>query len=503
MTRPPAPRLHLRATGDGVQVHGAASARLGPGTGDGTAKQWALSARWTWDGHRLTVVNDPYGMVPLFYWATPDRIAVAPRAEELLALGAPGDLDEDALAVFLRMGFFVGTDTPFAAVRALPPDARLEWTPGSLRLTSGHTLPARRPIGRTQAVDECVELFRQAVARRLPGADHILPLRGDRASRHLLLELIRQQAGPRLAVTTSEFVEHDADARIARHVAEATGTPHRIVARPRSQLRAELVANRAQQWCTTEGAWLLPLGRFLDGRTAVVYDGLGAAGLSPGPFLNVASDTQLPPAAADDAHALARRLITSGRRDRYLPAMLDDTALARLSVERATSRLAAELRQHTEAAVPLLSFYFWNRTRRAVAAHTCTLLARGGRLPVHTPFLDRDLFALLASLPPQVVLDGDFHTEVLRRAYPRHAHLPFADEPTPHGPRFAWGRIGYLADALGHVARHAPHWWRSCDGLLPRLLSRHGDGSGSRAVNRLLPFAVYLLQLEDLVREFA
>ncbi|MFC5144779.1 asparagine synthetase B family protein [Streptomyces aureoversilis] len=497
---PPGPYVHLRAAADGVRVHGMRSACLGGGGRDGAGARGEPFARWEWDGGCLTVGNDRYGMFPLYYWAGPGRIAVSPRIGDLLALGAPADLDHDALAVFLRMGFFVGEDTPFASVRALPPDARLRWSPGSFRLTSGQVVPSRRETGRARAVDDCVELFRQAIGRRMPDGEYVLPLRGGRDSRHILLELARRGARPRLAVTTAEFVEHDADARIARHVAEATGTPHRIVPRPRSQLRAELVANRAQQMCTTEGAWLLPVSRSLDGRTPLTYDGLGAAALSHSPFLNLAREQ---PATGGDALALARWLLMSGRRDRFLPALLDEEGMARFSARRAADRLATELRRHTEAAFPLMSFYFWNRTRRAVAAHTCTLLGRGGRLPVRTPFLDHDLFDLLASLPPEVLIDGGFHTEVIRRAYPRHAHLPYADEPTPHGPRFVWGRVRYLTDTLAHVARHDRHWWHGCGGLLPRLLSRHGEGSGTRAVNRLLPFAVYLLQLDDLSRTSA
>src|SRR4051812_30031815 len=91
--------VHVRAGAAGCEVTGARSARLGL---SGT-----MAAEWHWDGVRLTVRNDRYGMLPLFYWATRDEVVVSPRIRDLLSAGAPADLDHDALAVFLRMGFFV------------------------------------------------------------------------------------------------------------------------------------------------------------------------------------------------------------------------------------------------------------------------------------------------------------------------------------------------------------------------------------------------------------
>jgi hypothetical protein len=48
------------------------------------------------------------GFQPLFYAADADRIAVATSTLRLLKLGAPTDLDEAALAVFLRLSHFLG-----------------------------------------------------------------------------------------------------------------------------------------------------------------------------------------------------------------------------------------------------------------------------------------------------------------------------------------------------------------------------------------------------------
>lgn len=112
-----------------------------------------------------------YGFFPLFEWRTADTRVVCTDIAALLKRGAPADIDLDAMAVFLRVGFFVGADTPFRAIRAvLPPE-----------------LPrVRLEISGAAAVEGFIELFKSAIARRLPSAPYELPLSGGRDSRHIL-----------------------------------------------------------------------------------------------------------------------------------------------------------------------------------------------------------------------------------------------------------------------------------------------------------------------------
>ena len=127
-----------------------------------------IYAGWHWDGEQLRIETDRYGIYPLFAWTTRNTCVIASDLEALLALGAPRALDYDALSVFLRVGFFVGADTPFAAVRAVPPRAVLEWTGEGPRLVARRPPVMRHVLTRDEAIDGFVETFRTAIARRLP-----------------------------------------------------------------------------------------------------------------------------------------------------------------------------------------------------------------------------------------------------------------------------------------------------------------------------------------------
>src|SRR3954465_4455781 len=126
------PFIVVERTPAGCTVAGAAAARIAqPWPRDASASD--VFAEWRWDGAALTVCNDRWGFQPIFYFASKDRIAVSTSVHALLRLGAPVDLDDAALAVFLRLSHFLGADTPFQAVRALPRGAFWMWRPGGGR----------------------------------------------------------------------------------------------------------------------------------------------------------------------------------------------------------------------------------------------------------------------------------------------------------------------------------------------------------------------------------
>ena len=144
-----APFVHVRRVGSQVICTGMPDARLGhrialPDGSDGG--NWA---EWHWDGDRLLVANDRFRGYPLFYAADADGVAVSPSIDALLALGIDRRLDLDAIAAFLTLGYYLGTDTPFAAIRLLPAGVGFAWAPGKLTIeASSPPTPRPEPLSR-------------------------------------------------------------------------------------------------------------------------------------------------------------------------------------------------------------------------------------------------------------------------------------------------------------------------------------------------------------------
>src|SRR3546814_20424277 len=91
--------------------------------------------------------------------------------------------------------------TPFAAIRAVPPDADLRWTAGRLDIARRTREIKRRSISREAAIDEYIAIFRAAMERIRPAAqDYIPPLSGGRDLRHLFLAPVSMGPPPRMAL---------------------------------------------------------------------------------------------------------------------------------------------------------------------------------------------------------------------------------------------------------------------------------------------------------------
>jgi hypothetical protein len=467
-----------------------------------SARPDGIYASWWWDGRRLTVVNDRYGVAPLFYWHDGTQCCVSPSILSLIERGAPTAIDDDALATFLRLGFFLDDDTPFAAIRAVPPGATLTWEDGAISLAaSGLPIAARQAITRDEAIDGFIALCRDAIRRRPADPERtFMPLSGGRDSRHILFEVVAAGGRPHCITVPRLPPRPGEDERIAPLVASAAGVPHTLLTQNRHVVGAEIEKNWATHLCADEHAWYMPIVDAIGGHAAVMYDGLGGALSVPSRFHTVETMRLL---EADRIEELAERLLRANSRidEKCLSRLLRSEVNARLSWERAHARFTRELSRHVGQPDPLKSFNFWNRIRRELALTPYGLMKQ---VPtVYAPYLDHALYDFLMGLTPTVVSpnlvpsDKTFHTDVINRAFPEHAHVPFENKQAPKIDASAHYARN-VADAATYLLRHQRHG----GGLMNRgfVVSRALAALVSRSVRVARPWlaelGVYLMQLD-------
>jgi asparagine synthase (glutamine-hydrolysing) len=483
------PYFIVRRRGDAVETSGTPHCVLGrkvePGQG--------VFAEWHWDGARLTVQNDRYGFYPLFYYQSDEGVALSPSLVKLLELGTPTELDDAGLAVFLRLGFFIGEDTPFKFIRALPPGATIEWSEGQFKLLAqGLFLLKAQQLSRREAVEAYAALFKAAIQRDpAPTMRFALPLSGGRDSRHILLELCESGFRPDACLTLRHLPPRsNQDSKVAAELCAALGLQHIVLDQPPSRLKTELMKNLLTHFCADEHAWYLALADHLSGRWDVVYDGIGGDVLSAGLFLD---ERRLDLFEHRDFTRLADVVLND---EGYLPLLLPAPALQRFNRELAINHLIAELTRHAAAPNPEGSFYFWNRTRREIALVPFSIL--GQVAVVLTPYLDGELYDFLASLPARLMLDKQLHTETIRYAYPRYAGIPFeVKEGAPvldykHFRQFGTEMVRYALVGRGRRLVRRSF-------LVPRVVRGLFDKSYSQSVAWFGPLVVYLLQLDNLI----
>jgi asparagine synthetase B (glutamine-hydrolysing) len=485
-----APYFYIRPDGAEFKTAGLSACQQGHKLESGSyVRPDGIFVEWSWDGQSLYLQNDRYGFYPVYYFSKPGgELAISTSIPKLVELGAPVDLDEAALAVFLRVGFFLGDDTPFKSIRAVPPSAQFTWAKGELRVSGQWPQVKANSINRTDAIDGYVSLFREAIKRRLPPSDDFaLPLSGGRDSRHILFELCLAGHRPRFCLTSvKDNPGSFEDVNIARQLANVTDLTHVVLTQTGSRLKRELSKNLATGFCTDEHAWYLVITDHLGGRTTAVYDGIGGDTLSASRYL-----TKWRAKFFDSGHLakLAQTFIFPYRQERLAKLLPPGKFGQELAIERITE----ELTRHVNAPNPVASFILANRTRREIALAPYTLLTQVGT--VFSPYLDHQLYDLLASLPASMLMDRNFHTDAINRAYPQFSDIPYSQEAIlcPQNYR---ARSQFALELMQYAYRDSrPRLIRNTY-LVEHLLRCPIDKRSSEWIEKMGVLAVYLIQLE-------
>lgn len=370
-------------------------------------------------------------------------------------------LDRQALNVFLRTGHYLAADTPFREIRRCSPDPVFA-PPSSL--------------SRESAMEGYIELFRQAVRRRLH-PDSVVALSGGRDSRHIVFELYSQKAPPRYVVTVA-VPGREGEVAIAAAVAARLGIPHRVFTPPpQHAARDEADSNLLTDFLSGEHRWMLEAARHRD--ASPWWDGIAGDVLSAGLFI-------------DDRNTA---LFEQGRLDELAELIACYEPLRYLWLDRlpprddALAKIRAELERHSPSPNPVGSYYLWNRTRNAVGASAFGLLAVNGG-PTVAPFLDVDLWPFLASLPFQLTVDHRFHTDTIHRTYPQWSDIPFFEKKTPPPLSSTWLSAASLT----------PYLWSKPVGRALRTAARQVavllDPRRAPHLAYMLPQVVYCAQIE-------
>jgi hypothetical protein len=484
------PFIRIECSGQSLSVQGEPECLFGHQIPSANGRVDGVYAAWRWDGRKLTVQNDRYGFYPLFYSVSAGSICLSPSLPRLLMEGAPRTIDDTAMAVFLRLGFFLGDTTPFLSIRAVPPDANFEWTPAGLNIKGGVFLRKERTISREQALDGYIELFREAIRRRPPLPRTVLPLSGGRDSRHIFLELHHQGWTPSRCATVDLKYTHDAET--ARAWSFVYGTDCVIIPQTVPSIEAERRKNLETGLCSDEHTWFLNFADYLNNVAECAYDGIAGDNLSQSHYLTPERHTLMRGLKFEE---LARVLI--GGNDHFVNLMLAEEIKQRWSTAAAIGAIVAELKKFQEAANPVGAFYLWNRTRREIAAYSYGLM-REVRV-MYAPFLDYALYDHLASLPADYLFCRTFHDETMRKAYPQAPPVPFAEGNRDSRLRRSELRA-FAGNVLNLVIRRRRSEFIRADRYAVRLARSYLFDRYVDQAAWLAPPAVYLLQAEQICR---
>ena len=383
----------------------------------------SMVASWKFDGRCLRVSSDRLGLIPVFVYQHDNTIAVSDDLARLLSVIPSQKLDTAALSIFLRLGFFLGNDTPFQNVTMLPPATTLHWRGDEIRLEENdYAPPARREESREVAVAEYERLFASSMARRVANDQRItLPLSGGRDSRHILFELARIGHLP-IETITAGRPGPGSDLSTASRLAAHFGLENRVVEITNSRwIEREREKNRLTHCLSYEHGWYLGVQQAMHEDANIVYDGIGGDVLSNGLFFD--GDLMMEMKCGRFVDAARRLLVWTDS------IYLRKKMRTEISYEVAVARLARELARHGQMPDPVKSFYFWNRTRREIALSPICIAALNRQISL--PYLDAELFDFLMGLPGERFGRPGFHDETIRKVNP--IEIPYSSKAADGG----------------------------------------------------------------------
>lgn len=436
-----------------------------------------------WDSRTQTVtlINDRYGLRPLYYAQRAGCLLFGSEVKALLADPLLSKkIDFHAVADFFAFELLLGDKTFFSEVRVLPPASVLTFEHQTLtirRYWDFTFLEEPTPVDVQAAAARFDELLQSAVHRYI---DRELEtgvfLSGGLDSRTLLGAIARQS----LPVQTFTMgCEGSYDMRFAQRIAEAVGTQHHtLTLSPEAQ--AELIERGV--WLT-DGMMncihmsiqnLLPLTRsYVD----AVIDGIGGEAMLGGEYLNGSFFS------ATNGEELSRALyarFSTGISPGLMPDFFTDCFLARIK-GLAYESMREQVQQAPPSRLVNKSEYIYMRNRQRRFISFGPTMTRS-QLESRAPFYDNSLVEFIYSLPAEARQHHKLHWRLLITHYPDLAAIPWAFTGLPVSastpvirlaPR-AWFRLRrdlntiLLRASRGHLSLSSPRdfvdyarWWRT------------------------------------------
>lgn len=438
-------------------------------------------ACWDRINRKLTLVNDRYGIRPLYYHHNTQN-GIFAFSSDLRGVIASGQVERKinwrAATVFLHFGHHLGGDTFFEEVQVLPPASILTFEKNTVRIKQYWNMaeiPINESITYPQAVKNCSELLAQAIQRRIVPANGktIVFLSGGLDSGRIAAEL-KRQGGDFRTYTTRGFSPDNKDGPRARAVADRLKLEHEFVNLPVDHFMSRYFPRVANllDYETQLHQWILPLVESLPLDCKINFDGI--AGDIPFNAVRRASTftrkETFTTALACPTEELAKKLMESHHDFSVLARPIRN----RLCGSAVVDAIVAELCKYQGSPNLLTCWYLMNRTRRAIVPSPLKLISL--KAESFLPYYDNDLFNFVMSLPPLMRIENNLRMDMVQLRYPE-LHEIYKNPPPAvvHPDDIHYGRQRrqfFWRNVRKHFLGH--NWIFNNSKTVPRLLRDMG-----------------------------
>jgi asparagine synthase (glutamine-hydrolysing) len=383
-------------------------------------------AIWDKTKEELILINDRYGLRPLFYFCDPAKYSLVFSSDIRGIIKSSlinKNINWTAWNIFLYLGFLLGNDTFFKNVYALPPASVLTFNKKTgLNLKhywNINDISINYNVDYNDAVRIAIDLFQQAVHRTLERRNHLkrcVFLSGGQDSRAIAAEL-KEQGLDFKTFTTRKFELYKVDPELAKQIAKKLGVDNYFIDLPNNfYYKCESIKNELLDYESDEHTWLLPLVCALPNDIKINYDGIAGGIILKGAFL----DRQKLNLSKDRNYNSLSDLIVP---QNNVAKVFNKKFGFRFQREEVLANVQEELKKFDGNPNQVNLFYFNNRTRREVSLAPFKIILI--KAESFCPYLDNDFFKFVMSLPPEFKILHKIHESMINTAYPYLQEVPF------------------------------------------------------------------------------
>ncbi|MCI0378201.1 MAG: asparagine synthase-related protein [Gemmataceae bacterium] len=403
------------------------------------------AAIWDVQSRRLMLINDRFGMKPLYYSALSGRLLFA---SEIKALLVDADVSRRphlrGLSQFFVYGQMLGEDTLLDGVRLLPAASSLTYDAREGRMSLERYWryepgPQCADAAETDILEQIDDAFCRAVDRRTQGTSRLgLSLSGGLDARTILALVNREK--PLSTVTLG--VQGSLDHKCAAALARLAGRPHLRYVLSTSFLEC-FEEHLTRMVHLTDGQYL---SQCIVMPTLPIYRDLGIEVLLRGHAGELMHMDKAYAFSLDDAALQSRddAAIEAWLARRLRAHMLDDLAEPLFAPEfhkhiddLAAQSLRDSLRASQGVGPPVQRVWHLFVSERLRRETALSMMKFGSQVETRLPYLDNDLVDLLLAAPPSMKLAENIQAHILRRRMPAFLNVVNAN----NGARLGAGRF--------------------------------------------------------------
>jgi len=377
----------------------------------------------------LTLVNDRYGFMPLYYYCREGVFLFASEVKAILRVLKPQEFDWESFADFFYLGQMMGQKTLFKDVRAMDTGQMLVYRNGALRKSQYCDFTKTTVLEPNEAsTEKAASLFMQAVRRRVKkDLPNTVLLSGGFDSRLILGALHNLQVTPRVLTLEHGRQRRGTDSRFAAGVANRLGLEIDFrQTRPdffSSEDCLETFYIQDGMFNTWEG-FAMEIYPELDSSMGAVWNGLALdVALGSSRQREVGTQTNTPRNLEQFAGGTGRLVgIPSRRLNRFLLRLILTPRQFNLLDNGFMRRLRDELARIPESENQFQNFILRHQVRRRVAIMPHQLFST--KIEPVTPAADIDFMDFVLSIPQSLKHNHRFYIDMLRKHFPLLAEVP-------------------------------------------------------------------------------